>query len=112
MSDEKILLQVMNEKIDRLVDLNEKQNEKLGDHDVKLAEYNASLNEHMRRTELLELSMQEHKDQSQRNHESIHKDIAPLLEKETFKKQMKKYIMAAGALSGALYAILKLLELV
>ena len=110
MSEEKILLQMMNEKIDRLVDLNEKQNEKLGDHDIKLAEYNASLNEHMRRTELLELSMEEHKGQSQKNHDQLHREIAPLLEKETFKRQMKKYIMGAGAVAGSIYAILKLLE--
>jgi len=111
MGDEKILLELMNKKIDKLVDINEKQNEKLAEHDVKLAEYNGSLREHMRRTELLELSMEEHKIQSQKNHDAIHNEIGPLLEKETFKKQMKKYIMALGAIAGSIYAIFRLLEL-
>lgn len=111
MDDQKILLQIMNEKIDRLIVVNEKQNDKLVDHDIKLAEYNASLNEHMRRTELLEISMEEHKAQSQKNHDSIQGKIKPILEQENFKKTLKRYILAVGAIAGSLYAIIRLTNL-
>lgn len=112
MGDEiKVRLEVVDEKIDRLVQATEKVSEKLSQHDIHFAEYNASLKEHMRRTELLELSLEDHKKTSQENHLELEKELAPILERETFKKQLKKYILAAGALAGAGYAILKLLEI-
>lgn len=107
----KFILKEINAKTDRLMQLSEKQSEKLSDHDVKLATYNTLLEEHIRRTELLEHSLDGHKKQSQENQRIIQAELEPILEREKVKNYLKRWLLGAGAMAGALYAIAKFYEL-
>lgn len=121
MSDElKYKVESISERIDKLVELNEKQTDKLVAHEVQLAKISATmdvntqeLHEHkegviQNRTHIksLEVQLAAHNEQSKINTEAIEQDIKPILEASNAKKYLQKSAMTVGGILSLIVGIL------
>ena len=124
MSDEwKYKIGAMSDKIDKLVELNEKQTDSIHKLDMGLTKTNTilevntqELHEHkegviQNRSHIraLETQLANHAEQSMKNTAAIENDLKPLKDKETAKKVLMKWFLGAGALAAAAVSILKFL---
>jgi predicted nucleic acid-binding Zn-ribbon protein len=124
MSEEiKYRLGAMSEKIDRLVDLNEKQSVDIKDLTISHAKISTTLeintqelHEHkegviQNRSHIraLESQLKDHADQSMRNTSMIEKEIKPLLDANNEKRYVEQFVRKWGAIimktGGVLAAI-------
>lgn len=96
-------------KIDKLVELNERQTEKLHDHDIQLTEYNKQLEIHIEATNLLKEDLKAHKKDSADKHDELYKDLQPILDSKKGIQVLKKWLVGLGTLAGAVYAIARVM---
>lgn len=95
-------------KLDKLMEINESQTTKLHDHDLKLQKYNLLLDEHIRRTNLVEENLKEHQIASERKHKEIKAEIHPLVEHQIAAEKLKKIVVSIGAILGVIYTAMKI----
>lgn len=107
-------------KISELVDLNRDQMKQLHSHDIKFAEYNSLLEKHIegveqnreeikktkKEVEKIEVSLDQHKKDSSSKHDSLRKDVEPLIAKNNAWKMLLAIIVSAGTLTGMLLGVL------
>lgn len=110
-------LDIIESKIDKLVEINEEQTKSLHSHEIRFIEYNALLEKHIEgvvqnRNAIREIKkeLNEHKHESQNSHNSLKTEIEPLLMQRKVLSYIKHVMIGIGGLFGALASVLAVLK--